>query len=172
MQEIRAKKLDDTNFKKYGMVMRKPSRDVDVENEQLAYWDNMIDFSNFTGNGVFGFLEVKRIPIELKMMDVLTESSRVYLSVDGKPSVQFVALHDAAANQPDLSTLQAFILEGGDGVAIDKGVWHWTPFALTETAAFAMCIRNDIMSASGGTYTVDESKVKYFTVKDPVKLAL
>jgi ureidoglycolate lyase len=170
MQTIKAVKLSDDNFNEYGMVMRKPDRAADVENEQLSYWDNMIDFSNFTGNGVFGFLEVKKIPIELTMMDLLTESLRVYLSVDGKPSIQFVALHDASANAPDLSTLRAFMLENGDGVAIEKGVWHWTPFALTETAAFAMCLRNDIMSAEGGTYTVDETKVKYFALPEPVRI--
>ena len=170
MQVLQAVKLTDDNFNRYGMVMRKPSRAVDVENDQLSYWDNMMDFSNFTGNGVFGFLEVKRIPIELTMMDLLTESLRVYLSIDGNPSIQFVALHDESSNGPDLSTLQAFILEKGEGVAISKGVWHWTPFALTETAAFAMCLRNDIMSAKGGTYTVDESKVKYFTLEEPVQI--
>jgi ureidoglycolate lyase len=170
MRTIKAVRLRDDNFTKYGMVMRRPSRAADVGNEQLSYWDNMIDFSNFTGNGVFGFLEVKRIPIELTMMDMLTESLRVYLSVDGNPSIQFVALHNAAANAPDLSTLRAFVLENGDGVAIEKGIWHWTPFTLSETAAFAMCIRNDIMSAKGGSYTVDESKVKYFTLEEPVQV--
>ena len=69
-----------------------------------------------------------------------------------------------------MSTLQAFILEEGDGVVIDKGVWHWTPYALTEKASFAMGLKNDIMSAKDGTYTVDETKVKYFTLEEPVGL--
>jgi|GEM_PF-1820355 len=170
MKLVKAQRLDDTNFENYGWAIRKPDRDADVENEQLRYWDNCADLSNFTGNGLLGFLEVKRIPVEMKMMDMLTESLRIYLSIDGKPSVQFVALNDPAANQPDMSTLQAFILEEGDGVVIDKGVWHWTPYALTEKASFAMGLKNDIMSAKGGTYTVDETKVKYFTLEEPVGL--
>jgi ureidoglycolate hydrolase len=168
MELIKAKRLDDSNFKNFGWTMRKPDRGADAENEQLAYWDHCADLTNFTGNGLLGFLEVKRIPIELKMMDLLTESLRIYLSIDGRPSVQFVALNDAASNQPDLATLQAFILEEGDGVVIDKEIWHWTPFALTEKASFAMGIRNDIMSACNGTYTVDGTKVKYFTLAEPL----
>jgi ureidoglycolate lyase len=172
MKFINAKRLDDNNFKNFGWVMRKPDRGVDAENEQLAYWDNCVDLSNFTGNGLLGFLEVKRIPIELKMMDLLTESLRIYLSIDGKPSIQFVALNDPLTNQPVQDTIQAFILEEGDGVVIEKGIWHWTPFALTEKALFAMGLRNDIMVASKGAYTVDASKVKYFALDEPYGVIL
>jgi len=171
MKVIKAIRLNDENFKDYGWTMRKPGRKADVENDQLIYWDHCADLPNFTGNGLLGFLEVKRIPIELTMMDLLTESIRIYLSVDGKPSVQFVALNDPQTNAPDLSTLQAFVLENGDGVVIKEGVWHWTPFALSERACFAMGLRNDIMAAKDGTYTVDETKVKYFTLEEPVGIS-
>lgn len=169
---IKAVRLSETNFKEYGWTMRKPERGADAENEQLSYWDNSIVLSNFTGNGVLGFLEVKKVPIELKMLDLLTESIRIYLSLDAKPSVQFVALNEPGTYRPVLETLKAFILEGGEGVAIDKGVWHWTPYALTEKASFAMGLRGDIMSAEGGKYTVDDTKVKYSSLETLVKLSL
>lgn len=166
--QIQATRIDDTNFKKYGRVMRKPERKADVENNQLAYWDNSFSLADFAEKGVFGFLEVKRIPVELTMLDLLTDSLRIYLSTDGRPSIQFVALNKKGVFEPEMNTLKAFILENGDGVVIDTGVWHWTPFALTEKAAFAMGLKNDIMSFSGGKYTVDESKVKYFPLKEAV----
>ena len=56
---IKAKKLNDSNFKNFGWAIRKPDRVADVENEQLAYWDKCAELSNFTGNGLLGFLEVK-----------------------------------------------------------------------------------------------------------------
>ncbi|MBI9106103.1 MAG: hypothetical protein JEZ04_05110 [Spirochaetales bacterium] len=172
MKLVKTEKLSDNNFDAYGWAVRKPERPMDVENDQLIFWDNMADLSNFAGNGLLGFLEVKRIPIKMEMMDLLTESLRIYLSVDGRPSVQFVALNNADTNETDLSTLKAFYLENGDGVVIKENVWHWTPYALTETACFAMGLRNDIMKSSGGVYTVDDSKVKYFTLPEPVGIEL
>ncbi len=165
---IKAERLSDDNFKAYGWVMKKPGRKADVENEQLAYWDNSVTLTNFMGNGVFGFLEVKRIPIELKMLDLLTDSLRIYFSIDAKPSIQFVALNEKGTLKPDMKTLKAFILEDGDGVVIEKGVWHWTPFALTEKAVFAMGLKNDIMTFSKGKYAVDDSKVKYHSLDESV----
>jgi ureidoglycolate hydrolase len=170
MKLLKAKRLNDTNFKKYGWALRKPDRKVDIENDQLAYWDKSIDLSNFAGNGLLGFLEVKRIPIELKKMNMLPESIRVYISIDAKPSVQFVALNNLKTNKPDMDTIQAFILEEGDSVAIEAGVWHWTPFALTEKVKFAMGLRNDILLENKGSYTVDESKVKYSDLDEPIGL--
>jgi len=172
MKLLKTEKLNDNNFDAYGWTVRRPERALDVENDQLAYWDNMADLSNFTGNGILGFLEVKKVPIRMEMMDLLTESLRLYLSVDGKPSVQFVALNDSASNGPDLDTLKAFLLEDGDGVVIRENVWHWTPYALTETAGFVMGLKNDIMKSEGGTYTVDDTKVKYFTLPEAVGVDL
>ena len=172
MKLLKTERLDNDNFKNYGWTMRKPDRDFDVANEQLAYWDNCVDLSNFTGDGLLGFLEVKRIPIEMTMMDLLTESVRIYLSIDRNPSIQFVALNDPGTNQPDMDTLKAFLLEDGDGVVINKGIWHWTPFALTEKAFFAMGLKNDIMTMKNGSYTVDDSKVKYFTLKESIGVNL
>jgi ureidoglycolate hydrolase len=132
----------------------------------------MADLSNFAGNGLLGFLEVKRIPVKMEMMDLLTESLRLYLSVDGKPSIQFVALNQSGSLEPDLDTLKAFYLENGDGVVIRENVWHWTPFALTDRAGFYMGLKNDIMKSSDGVYTVDDTKVKYFTLPEPVGIEL
>ncbi len=165
-------KLNDSNFNEYGWAVRKPERALDVENDQLAYWDNMADLSNFNGNGLLGFLEVKRIPIKMEMMDLLTESLRLYLSVDAKPSIQFVALNKPGALEPDLDTLKAFYIENGDGVIIRENVWHWTPYALTETAGFVMGLKNDIMKSEGGAYSVDDTKVKYFTLPESVGISL
>ncbi|HAK45100.1 MAG TPA: hypothetical protein DCO79_04160 [Spirochaeta sp.] len=169
---IKPQRLDDSNFNDYGWAVRKPGRSVDVENDQLAYWDNMADLSNFTGNGLIGFLEVKKVSIKMEMMDILPESLRVYLSVDGKPSIQFVALNDPATSEPDLASLKAFLLEDGDGVVIRENVWHWTPYALTEKACFAMALRKDIMDFSSGECVIDAEKVKYFNLPEAVGVDL
>ncbi len=172
MKLIKADKLNEINFKDYGWALQKPERSMDVGNDQLSYWDNVADLSNFTGNGFLGFLEVKKVPIDMNMMDILPESLRIYLSVDGKPSVQFVALNNSATNEPDLGTLKAFLLQDGDGVVIRENVWHWTPYALTDKACFAMALRNDIMDFSSGEGVYDAEKVKYFTLPESIGLDL
>ena len=121
MKKLKPKKLTDSNFKPYGWVLKKPDKEVDIESPQLRYWHNTVDLSNVHGMGMMVFMQLKRIPIILENLDVLFNSIEMYISLDGKPSIIFVA--PSKADNPkktDLTAVEAFYMEGGQSVIVDQ----------------------------------------------------
>lgn len=173
MRVVSAKKLSVEGFKPYGWALLKPDRSVDIESPTLRYWHEMVDLSNLGAFGTMGFMQMKRVPISCTTLQVLPNSIEMYLSLDGKPSVFFVAPGRKAGPQaPDESRVEAFILEGGASVVVDKGIWHVAPFPLTETADFALGLRNTVILRKGEGFTVDEKEISYMTLSEPVTIAL
>ena len=58
--------------------------------------------------------------------------TQAFMPLDGLPFVQVVAPADAPEEDglPALDTVRAFIVPGGRGVQIGRGVWHEPPFPL------------------------------------------
>ncbi len=169
MKKIKPQKLSDENFKPFGWVLKKPEAPVDIESAHIRYWHNTVDLSNLGGMGMMGFMQVKRIPIILESLDVLFNSSEMYISLDGKPSIIFVAPSKAGnPKEPDESAVQAFYLEGGASVIVKQGIWHWTPFALAEEADFALGLKNNVILQDGSEFSVDDNEILYFTLPEAI----
>ena len=173
MRVIQPRKLGVESFKPYGWALMKPDRPIDIESPALRYWHDMVDLSNLGRLGTMGFMQMKRVPIACTTLQVMPNSIEMYLSLDGKPSVFFVApgLGTAAA-APDEARIEAFILEGGASVVVQKGIWHVAPFPLTETADFALGLHNTVILRKGDGFTVDEKEISYATLAETVTIAL
>jgi ureidoglycolate hydrolase len=182
VRTIEPKPLTDVNFEAFGSVMKKPDRPRDIETHWLRYWHDQLDLSNLQGLGTMGFMQMKRVPVVCEKLLVLHNSIEMYLSLDGKPSVCFVApgkpghrdpdQREQGRPQPDLEKIEAFYLEGGAGVVVREGIWHWSPFPLTETADFALGLRNTVILRQGDGFTVDEKEILYFDLPEPVTIRL
>ncbi len=172
-ETITPEKLTDSNFKDFGWVMKKPERNFDFETHWLQYWHNAVDLSNFTGDGLMGFMRMKRVPIKCEKLLVLYNSVEMYLSLDGKPSVVFVAAGKPGGDmEPDLNTLRAFILEDGAGVVVEKGVWHWSPFPLSEHADFALGLKNNVILQAGTEFSANNEEILYYDLETPIAIDL
>jgi ureidoglycolate hydrolase len=173
MRVIQPKKLCVEAFKPYGWALMKPDRPVDIESPALRYWHDMVDLGNLGRLGTMGFMQMKRIPLSCTTLQVLPNSIEMYLSLDGKPSVFFVAPGSkTGAAAPDEARIEAFLLEGGASVVVEKGIWHVAPFPLTETADFALGLHNTVILRKGDGFTVDEREITYATLTEAVTIAL
>lgn len=173
MRSIQARKLCVDAFKPYGWALMKPDRPVDIESPTLRYWHDMVDLSNLGVRGTMGFMQMKRVPISCTTLQSLPNSIEMYLSLDGKPSVFFVAPGlKAGGPAPDEARIEAFILEGGASVIVEKGIWHVAPFPLTETADFALGLHNTVILRKGDGFTVDEKEISYKTLAEAVTIAV
>ena len=132
----------------------------DIANDQIDYWDDIAEISSLNGMGSLGLLRVKKTPVELKKMVKLFDSTEAYITLDGNPSIEFVALDKDG--KPDEATLKAFMLQGGQGVVVAKNVWHCTPFALADKTDFALILKNNIIVKQGdGTFGLDFENIVY-----------
>ena len=169
MKQVKPQKLTDSNFSSFGWVMRKPDKEMDFETHWLRYWHNTVDLSNLDGLGMMGFMQVKRVPILCERLLVLFHSLEMYLTLDGKPSIIFVAPGNPdAPGEPDLEALEAFYLEGGASVIVDQGIWHWSPFPLTEAADFALGLKNNVILQDGAEFSIDDNEILYFDLPEPI----
>jgi ureidoglycolate hydrolase len=173
MKVVHPKKLSVEGFKPFGSVLMKPERALDIESPTLRYWHDMVDLSNLGTMGTMGFMQMKRVPVLCETLQVLHNSIELYISLDGKPSIFFVApSRSGAAVLPDEDRIEAFLIEGGACLSVDKGIWHVAPFPLTETADFALGLRNTVILRSGSGFTVDAKEITYAKLTHPVKIGL
>lgn len=172
MKKIIPEKINPSNFQPFGSLLMQPEREQDIETHWLQYWHNMVDMSSLGGKGLLGFMRVKRVPILCEKLLMLFNSIEMYVSLDGKPSIIFVAPGKDGVNEPDLTRLQAFMLEGGASVAVERGIWHWSPFPLTETADFALGLKNNVILQDKNGFSVNDEEIQYFDLIEPVGIEL
>lgn len=166
MKKLKLIKLSHESFKPYGWAIMQGKEKPDLVKDQIDYWDNVADISNLNGLGTIGFMRSKKIPIELDLLYMMHDSIRMYITLDGNASVEFVAL-TGDDGKPDLSTLKAFLLEGGQSVIIDKKVWHCTPFTLEEKTDFAMGLKNNVMfKDKNGNLDVNLNTIVYYELEE------
>ena len=173
MRSIEPQRLSVAAFRSFGWALLRPDQPPDIENQSLRYWHDMVDLSNLGPLGTMGFMQMKRQPIACTTLQALPNSIGVYLSLDGKPSVFFVAPdRGKGMTAPDEAGLRAFIIEGGAGVVVEKGIWHVAPFPLSETADFALALHNTVIVRKDGGFAVDAKEISYSTLSEPVTIAL
>ncbi len=173
MRTIQPKQLSVAAFQGFGQALLKPDRPADIENPSLVYWHDMVDLSNLGSLGTMGFMRMKRQGIACTTLQALPNSDELYLSLDGKPSVFFVAPdRGGGMTAPDEGRLEAFVIEGGSGVLVEKGVWHVAPFPLTEFADFALALHNTVIVRKDGGFTVDAGEISYKTLHEAVTIIL
>jgi ureidoglycolate lyase len=171
MKIVKPKKLSVEGFKPFGSVIMKPPRPLDIESPSLRYWHDMADLSNLGTMGTMGFMQMKRVPIICETLQVLHTSIELYISLDGKPSVFFVApMRAGSAVLPDEDRIEAFLLEGSVGLSVDKAIWHVAPFPLAETADFILGLRNTVILRAGSGFAVDAGEITYAKLTQPVKI--
>ena len=72
-------------------------------------------------------------------MEQHSSFTQAFLPADGAPAVIVVAQPSAGlGSEPDLDTLQAFLLDGTQGIMYGRGIWHTPVFPLVQIATYAM----------------------------------
>ena len=55
---------------------------------------------------------------------------------------------------------------------MNPGIWHWSPFPLTETADFALGLRNNVILRKGDGFDVDNHEILYYDLEEAVGIEL
>lgn len=166
MKKIKPIKLTTEAFKPYGWAIMQGEQEPDLVKDQIDYWDTVADISNLGDMGTLGFMRSKKIPVELDLLNLMYDSIRMYITLDGNSSVIFVALN-GDDGKPDFDTMKAFLMEDGQGVVIDKNVWHCTPYTLDEKTDFAMGLKNNVLfKEADGTLNVNMDTIVYYELEE------
>jgi len=141
---VKAQLLTAKAFRPFGRLIEKPSREADVGRDYLDWWGGLYDLA-FEDTASLGYLEIRRRKFEIDALERHVKAVEVFIPIDGVSIMPFAPagdLDDPAA-KPDASRLTAFIVDGTQGLVIERGVWHFPPFPLTERMAFILTVRKD-----------------------------
>lgn len=171
MKKYTLKTMTGDNFAPYGTMLSYPEEiKPDVSIPDLDYWKIPLSLADLGKSGELTFMRVKRRKIQLKTLDMLTNSAELYLSLDGRSSIFFAAPDLEKTNIPDLNELQVFLFSGPGGFIVNPGVWHWTPFPLSYDADFALGLQSNVLQKKGSQIEVSKDEIVYFNLDKPIDI--
>lgn len=137
---VKAEKLTPEGFKPFGTVLVPQTEKPTITSEVLDCWD-VKDLG--LGDGLVQYITVKSRPFAFSKMERHVKTPEVLIPLDGSgifPLAPASKLDDPKA-LPPVDEITAFVLDGTKAVILEKGVWHWPPFPITETASYLVMFR-------------------------------
>lgn len=138
VQLLSPNRLTDEFFKGMGRLIQKPLGRATICNQKMQFWDSVGVFSTNDLISI-GYLEVKKTDFTFNEMERHIQTEELLIPVSGTSMVAM-----AEPNEPDINLpkkVKTFILDSSMAILIGKGVWHWVPFPLGDSAAFLVIFR-------------------------------
>ena len=141
--EIKVKYPKKDNFTKFGSLVVPSFKETPATfSENHNYWHGVADISQLGGEGTVGFLEIKRKNREfvLDKMERHQYSLEAFIPTSG---VGIFCLAPATPDKdvPDISSIEAFWIDGTASFFLASGVWHWLPFTSTPEMKFTLLLK-------------------------------
>lgn len=110
-------------------------------------FNHLADVENLRGDKaklnlcVFSCTTLKQKPLEMNLLEKHTHSTQVFIPMDA--AARFLVIVCLGGDEPDLSTLAAFVAEGPQGISYYPGVWHYPMTALDKDTDFSCLVYED-----------------------------
>ncbi len=124
--------LSGKEFARYGKVIEIPRENPEYISERFNLWPRLgrmkVDKEIQIGISTF----FKR-PLRFAQMERHLKSMEVMLFLNGIFYMPFAVAEGNDPNEiPKVADVRIFKFNSHQGVVLNYGVWHWTPFPLTE----------------------------------------
>ena len=141
---VKAEVLTREKFKPFGKLIEKPSSPAEVARDYLDWWGGLYDL-DFADTASLGYLEIRRREFVINELERHVKAAEIFIPVEGVSIMPFAPAGnpDNPNETPSLDELTAFIVDGTQGMVIEKGVWHFPPFPLTQRMGFVLTVRKD-----------------------------
>ncbi len=124
--------LNQENFKKYGVaIMKEGHNPPDSSGEGWECWYPIGEIMMADPTQV-GIVTTKPRPIIVDSLEKHQTRKELIFAISD-PIVQIVGLSsDKSSDHPDPGNTQAFLLNPGQGVLVNEGIWHSAAFPYSE----------------------------------------
>jgi len=172
--DVKLESLSDISMREFSEFGRIVGRDEDTEEGKYnlhpvdakaaveipmlkAYWD-LLPFEGSDGRFSMGMLFLRPKPAGeiITWTEVHYETYEFFFPLGGKQLIFVLAPKSA---KPDPNKTRAFLIGPDEGVLLDKGTWHFPPFAPSGVTPCLMPrfghlgeVRNDVTEAYGKKY--------------------
>lgn len=171
MLEIKPVLLTQTAFKEYGKVITTEEAESKTINNGYAkkYFELCtMDATEKNGASTLHIYVAKNreFPLRISMLEKHPYFSQTFMPRSCEPFLVVIALGE---NEPDISTLKAFITNGNQGVHYNRGIWHFPLISLKNNEQFIVIDRTDFNEEEKQLldcieYNIDEKEI--FLIKD------
>ena len=140
--KIKPKKINKTNFSKFGQIIDTSKKKYfRINNGYAKRYDNLVKINTSLNKGrtiVSIFSAKKRkFPMKVDMMEKHPLGSQAFVPMKETSFLVFVA---PKGNKPDLKKIQSFRIPKQTGINLNPGIWHF-PLISTKDMNFLVVDR-------------------------------
>lgn len=144
MKTIKAQHVTPENFKEFGKVISTTAKvEPDAQSDiQTIY--GQLAIIKCSESIEFGICVAKKRDLVVDMLEQHVKTEELLAAISGDfitPVTSSIEINGMLS--PDLDKVIAVRVNQGEGVVFDKGMWHWTPYAVTETCDVLVAFKTD-----------------------------
>jgi ureidoglycolate lyase len=132
---IEAAPLEAAGFAGLGTVVERPAAAPDAEGHGFAWWAEAALLDNEAPYAL-GFLDLEPADLRVGWAERHARSREAVVALSGR-----CLLYAASADERPPDGLRAFLLEPGQGVVLERGVWHGAPLAVNGPGTALVVLR-------------------------------
>lgn len=140
---IKVKELTAENFAPYGQIIDLNKSGGGKSEGSIDYWPK---YAITTTPPQAGILEIRKTAdSRITNLERHLLYDEVFIPVDGMAIMPFAPAADLdnLDAKPDVSTLEAFLIDGTKAMVIKKGVWHYPAKPITDAIRFFMIVSEE-----------------------------
>lgn len=131
---LKLQKVNKENFSSFGVYVEGPEGIPAYSDHLFDWWNNTAE-AEIGGDVSFGFVQTKPRPeITQQIFEQHRDTSETLLPLDND-IILIVGRNQAFDGIPQKEDFQAFLVPRGTAVILNKGVWHYAPATLKDSAA-------------------------------------
>lgn len=138
---VEVKDLNAVDFKEFGKVIDLPNTPPPKVGQGWECWNYIAMFDVSVPIGM-GLVNTKKRELSVDSMERHVSREELLIALD-KEIIQPVAICkniDDPTEKPDASTVQSFRIKPGQGIIINKGVWHSPSYPANEDTTYLFAI--------------------------------
>jgi len=149
--------LTEKAFRPFGVIIDQPIRIKPAfSSEFMEYW-NVTQFDTNAPMAII-YMNLLARPLVLDSLERHTKTQELLMPIKGI-SVLPVALTNKTDEHaiPSYDRIAAFLLSPQKAILLNKGVWHWAPYPLSESSSFIVIVRSETIEKDLDIKSLKES---------------
>ena len=144
MQRIKAQHVTPENFQAFGKVISVTAKPQPDTQSDIQTFYGQLAMMQCHGSIEFGVCVAKNRAFVVDILEQHAETAELLAALRGDfitPVTTSVVID--GKEYPDMEKVVAVQVNQGEGVVFDKGIWHWTPYAVTESSDVLVAFKAD-----------------------------
>jgi ureidoglycolate hydrolase len=158
MKTIKAMRLTQDNFSEFGRAVYIESGTVPDAQSDIQTYYGKLAFLECSGSMQVGVCVAKKRPYVVNELEQHADSPELLAALKGDfltPVTTSIEIDGRLV--PDMDNIRAVIVNQGEGIVFDAGMWHWTPYAITESCDVLVIFKTDTPSNDFISYQLDDT---------------